>query len=124
MSTRPLVSTSALRVATATVNVYRAMFTLIGDNIQYQPLFIVPTQLADPPSPKFIFSKTSSKEIYHKYVLYKIITYTKNNKWNIIFYNFDLISFLFLAGGLKAPAEWKFPFQLTMQPNHQQMYHF
>ena len=24
----------------------------------------------------------------------------------IIFYNFDLISILFLAGGLKAPAEW------------------
>ena len=38
MSTRPLVSTSTLTVATATVNVYRAMFTLSGDNVQYQPL--------------------------------------------------------------------------------------
>ena len=32
MSTHPLVSTSTLTVATATVRVYRAMFTLNGDN--------------------------------------------------------------------------------------------
>ena len=31
--------TSTLKVATATVSVYRAMFTLNGDNVQYQPLF-------------------------------------------------------------------------------------
>ena len=36
MSTRPLPST--LTIATATVSVYRAMFTLSGDNVQYQPL--------------------------------------------------------------------------------------
>ena len=38
MSTRPLVSTSTLTVITATVSVYRAMFTLSGDNVHYQPL--------------------------------------------------------------------------------------
>ena len=38
VSTRPLVSTSTLTVATANVSVYRAMFTLSGDNAQYQPL--------------------------------------------------------------------------------------
>ena len=38
MSTRPLVSTSTLTVATATVSVYRAMFTLSVDNVHYQPL--------------------------------------------------------------------------------------
>ena len=31
-------STSTLTVATATVSVYRAIFTLSGDNVQYQPL--------------------------------------------------------------------------------------
>ena len=38
MSTGPLVSTSKLTVATATVSVYMAMFTLGGDNVHYQPL--------------------------------------------------------------------------------------
>ena len=38
MSTRRLVSTSTLTVALATVSVYRAMLTLSGDNIHYQPL--------------------------------------------------------------------------------------
>ena len=31
-------STATLTVATATVSVYKAMFTLSGDNVQYQPL--------------------------------------------------------------------------------------
>ena len=38
VSTCPLVSTSTLTVATAAVSVYRVMFTLSGDNVQYQPL--------------------------------------------------------------------------------------
>ena len=36
VSTRRLVSTSTLTVAT--VSVYRVMFTLSGDNVHYQPL--------------------------------------------------------------------------------------
>ena len=38
VSIHPLESTSTLTVATATVIVYRAMFTLSGDNVQCQPL--------------------------------------------------------------------------------------
>ena len=50
-------------------------------------------RLADPLSQKFIFSKASSVEIYHKYFLYKIIIQTKNNKWNIKkIYNSSIIS--------------------------------
>ena len=37
MSTRPLVSTSTLTVAAATVSVCWAMFTLSADNVHYQP---------------------------------------------------------------------------------------
>ena len=38
MSTRLLVSTSTLTVATATFSVYRSMFTLRGDNEHFQSL--------------------------------------------------------------------------------------
>ena len=36
VSTSPLMYMLTLTVATATVSVYRAMFTLSGDNVQYQ----------------------------------------------------------------------------------------
>ena len=38
MSTCPLVSTGTLTVATATVSVYRNMFTLSGDTVHYHLL--------------------------------------------------------------------------------------
>ena len=42
----------------------------------------------------FLFSKTSSEEIYHKYFLYKITNKTKNNKWNIK-KNYNFVYFRF-----------------------------